>query len=103
MQHRHSFITQQQAKSKIIGQFHRIQQITDKPELISEAVNEFIPIAKHLKYKNNEILRAILHMVRQKTNIQTWMSIYKKSKIGFNLAGILSLGEARNSPIWIRV
>ena len=81
MQHRHSFITKEQAKAKIIGQLHRIQQITDQPTLIWEATKEFLQIAQHLKYNNHEIFESILHMITKGRNETTWRSILKKTKL----------------------
>ena len=74
LQHRDSFITSEQAKAKIIGQLHRIQQVTDNAEYMTEATAEFIMIARTLNYQNSEIITAIKHMIKKIKSIE-WVYI----------------------------
>ena len=67
LQHRHSFITPQQAKAKIVGQLHRVQKTVDTNKSLVQATLEFSPIALHLKYSLREITNAIMH-IAIKTN-----------------------------------
>ena len=74
LQHRDSFITSEQAKAKIIGKLHRIQQVTNNAEYMTEATAEFIMIARTLNYQNSEIITAIKHMIKKIKSIE-WVYI----------------------------
>ena len=76
LQHRHSFITPQQAISKIIGQFCRMARTVNSPLNLIKATFEFIIIAKHLQYKDHEIKQAILKMCHKNIYQHTWTQIY---------------------------
>ena len=79
MQHRNSFITPEQARAKIIGQLHRIQQVTDNEQYMAEATMEFNLIASNLQYKKSEFLSAIHHMIT-KTKDTKWVYVYNYMK-----------------------
>ena len=90
LQHRDSFITQTQAEAKMIGQMHRINKTVNSGHELIQAVFKFITIAKHLRYKRQEIKMALLRMVAFSKHFpKIWAKIYNTYKLPKTWADII--------------
>ena len=73
LQHRFSFITNNQAKAKLIGQLYRMERTVETKENLILAISEFTEIALKLKYKISEMLTAIKQLINKD---ESWFPIY---------------------------